>query len=225
MCCDDWQREKPVMKRRIAVIAELILFTVSLAFAKDHADQYQAGTFSSTGRLNDGNYSDCSGGSCSGYNAAHNIHYITSTDGIYSIEAPVAVGSSMLMSMATNGHAPSVHKAWFMDQLHEGDKILFAAKCGKHNRCQFWLPNPDKTGKEVATLGSFEPTVAKTNTAALCGTGKLAASVEAQVCNQPPVAPAQEPPPPSLEDQAKQAQQYADCLKIAVNNPSIVCKQ
>jgi hypothetical protein len=27
------------------------------------------------------------------------------------------------------------------------------------------------------------------------------------------------------EEQAKQAQQYADCLKVAVNNPSIVCKQ
>jgi hypothetical protein len=74
--------------------------------------------------------------------------------------AHLHVGSSILM-MATDGHAPSVHKARFMDQLHEGDKILFAPKCGKHNRCQFWLPNPDKTGKEVATLGSFEPTVAK----------------------------------------------------------------
>jgi hypothetical protein len=211
--------------RRIAVIAALAVFTVGLAFAKDHADQYQAGTFSSTGRLNDGSYANCSGGGCSAYSAGHNIHYIVTNDGIYSIEAPVSVAGTMLLSMGTNGNSPTMHKAWFMDQLHEGDKILFAAKCGKHNRCEFWLPNPDKVGKEVATLGSFEPTIAKTNTAALCGTGKLVASVEAQVCNQPPVGPAQEPPPPSLEDQAKQAQQYADCLKVAVNNPSIVCKQ
>lgn len=209
---------------RIAITAALILFTVSLASAKDHADQYQAGTFSSTGRLDDGSYANCSGSGCSSYSAGHNIHYIVTKDGVYSIEAPVSVAGTMLLSMASNGNSPTVHKAWFMDQLHEGDKVLFAAKCGKHNRCEFWLPNPDKVGKEIATLGSFEPAAAQTNTAALCGTGKLAAGVEAQVCN-PPAAPAQEPPPPSLEDQAKQAQQYADCLKIAVNNPSIACKQ
>lgn len=35
-----------------------------------------------------------------------------------------------------------------------------------------------------------------------------------------------EPAPPALTpmEQAKQAQQYADCLKAAVDNPSIVCK-
>jgi hypothetical protein len=34
------------------------------------------------------------------------------------------------------------------------------------------------------------------------------------------------PPAPTLkpEEQAEQAQQRADCLKLAVNNPSIVCK-
>ncbi len=42
-----------------------------------------------------------------------------------------------------------------------------------------------------------------------------------------PPAPQQssEPAQPSPEDQAKQAQQYADCMKVAVNNPTIVCKQ
>ena len=77
-----------------------------------------------------------------------------------------------------------------MDNLHEGDKVLFAAKCDmKHSqhRCEFWLPNPDKTGKEVATLGSFSPAVAKTNTTALCGTGKLSAAVESQLCTPPAV--------------------------------------
>jgi hypothetical protein len=33
------------------------------------------------------------------------------------------------------------------------------------------------------------------------------------------------PPPASPEDAAKKAQQYADCLKLAVDNPKIVCKQ
>jgi|SRR5208282_3702505 len=33
------------------------------------------------------------------------------------------------------------------------------------------------------------------------------------------------PTPVSPADAAARAQQYADCLKVAVNNPSIVCKQ
>jgi hypothetical protein len=33
------------------------------------------------------------------------------------------------------------------------------------------------------------------------------------------------PPTQTPEDAAQKAQQYADCLKAAVNNPSIVCKQ
>jgi hypothetical protein len=116
-----------------------------------------------------------------------------------------------------------------MDQMHAGDKVLFAAKCNKHNDCQIWVPNPDKPGKEIMTDGRFEPAVAKTNTNALCGTGKLSADVEAQVCT-PQAAPAPEPTPapeaaPSPAEQAKQAQAYADCLKLAVDNPKIVCKQ
>ena len=81
------------------------------------------------------------------------------------------------------------------------------------------------------TDGRFEPAVAKTNTNALCGTGKLTADVEAQVCTPqaapvPDQTPAPEAAPQtqSPAEQAKQAQQYADCLKAAVDNPSIVCK-
>jgi hypothetical protein len=89
--------------------------------------------------------------------------------------------------MMTGGNAPTIHKGWFMDNLHEGDRVLFAAKCktyrNNHTSCQFWLPNPDKAGKEILTVGGFTPAVAKTNTSQLCGTGKLSASVEAQVCN------------------------------------------
>jgi hypothetical protein len=71
------------------------------------------------------------------------------------------------------------------------------------------------------TDGRFEPAVAKTNTNALCGSGKLSADVEAQVCTAPTPAPDVAPTP---TEQAQQAQQYADCLKAAVDNPSIVCK-
>jgi hypothetical protein len=39
------------------------------------------------------------------------------------------------------------------------------------------------------------------------------------------LAPPTPPPAANPADQAKQAQQYADCLKAAVDNKSIVCKQ
>jgi len=38
-------------------------------------------------------------------------------------------------------------------------------------------------------------------------------------------ADVQPTPGPTPADQAQAAQQYADCLKIAVGNPSVVCKQ
>ena len=163
-------------------IALSLILSASLALAKDHSAQYQVGVFSSNGSANDGSYSDCSGGSCSGFGASHNVHYVTTDDGTYSIEAPVSVAGTMIMGMGRSGHSPTMHKAWFMDQLHRGDKVLFAVKCDKHNRCEFKLPNPDKVDKEVSTAGFFEPAIAKTNTTSLCGKGKLNAAVEAQVC-------------------------------------------
>ncbi len=48
----------------------------------------------------------------------------------------------------------------------------------------------------------------------------ITAEVKAALNPPAPVAP-----PSSPEDAAKKAQQYANCLKAAVDNPSIVCKQ
>jgi hypothetical protein len=119
---------------------------------------------------------------------------------MYEIEAPVSVGGTLLLGIASNGFSPTVHKAWFMDNLHEGDKVLFSPVCKKHNRCTIRLPNPDKPNKEILTLGFFFPAIAKTNTTVLCGTGKLTADVEAQVCrpeNTPPTPAALSPIPPA----------------------------
>jgi hypothetical protein len=150
----------------------------------------------SSERVSDGSYSSasCSSFGCNGsaYNASHNVHYVRTANGIFSIEAPVSVGGTILLGMVSNGVSPTLHKQWFMDNLHEGDKILFGAQCGKHNRCTIRLPNPDKPTKEVITQGFFFPAVAPTNTTVLCGKGKLTADVEAQMCNQggaPPSVP------------------------------------
>jgi hypothetical protein len=96
--------------------------------------------------------------------------------------------------MANNGVSPTLHKAWFMDQLNEGDTVLFSAVCNRHNYCRIGVPNPDKPEKEIMTNGYFRPATAKTNAASLCGKGRLTAEVELKVCAPVvaavPVAPA-----------------------------------
>ena len=218
------------MKSTIAAIA-ITLALVGSALAKDnrrdHSAEYQVGTFVETQRVDTGSVSQGGSGGLFGgrnvrtQNLGHNAAVVSVPTGQYTINQPFSVGAAMF-----GGSTVDPHKAWFMDQMHAGDKVLFAAKCNKHNDCQIRVPNPDKPGKEIMTDGRFEPAVAKTNTNALCGTGKLTADVEAQVCT-PQTAVTPEPPPTPSEiaaEQAKQAQQYADCLKAAVNNPSIVCK-
>ena len=118
---------------------------------------------------------------------------------MYAIESPVSVGGGILLGMLT-GSAPTVHKQWFMDNLHEGDKVLFNVKCDNHNRCTFILPNPDDPNKEYKTAGTFYPKVSKTNTSVLCGTGKLTADVEAQVCTKPETVKQPEVKNPEMSD-------------------------
>jgi hypothetical protein len=215
--------------KHIALLALILIASFAQAKEKDHSATYQVGVFSSTGQVNDGSYANCSGGGCSAYSAAHNIHFVTTNDGTYAIESPVSVAGSLLLGMMSSGGvAPTVHKAWFMDQLHEGDKMLFAVKCNNRNRCEFWLPNPDRVGKEVNTIGSFEPTVAKTNATFLCGTGKLSAAVEAQVCSQPaalaPVPASSFVPPPKEEIADPQiARLKVMCETGMVTNPAMNC--
>ena len=211
----------------------LLIFTLAVSvFAKeqkDHSANYQVGTFVAKDYVTTGTVSERTNGGVFGGRGVstktlgHAVSYVDTPSGRYTINPPISIAAGILF-----GGKIDDHKAWFMDQMHPGDKVLFAAKCNKHNFCEIWVPNPDKVGKEIQTTGLYEPAVAKTNTNALCGTSKLSAAVEEQVCNQPISAPEvapTEPPTPTPADQAKQAQQYADCLKVAVDNPSIVCKQ
>jgi hypothetical protein len=186
-----------IMGRMKIVPSLLLLLLASFSLAKDKPP-YVVGEFMSSQQVSDGTYSTASCGSfgCNGsaYNAAHNVHLVKTSDGVYSIEAPVSVGGTVLLGMLSHGQSPTVHKAWFMDSLHEGDQVLFSKQCNKHNRCTIRLPNPDKPDKEFVTLGFFFPAIAKTNTTVLCGSGRLTADVEAQVCSQQ--NPSRTPAPP-----------------------------
>lgn len=155
----------------------------SKRFSKDHSSDYQVGTLQTTEVASTGTFTSCDHG-CISQSTGHNVHYLETESGLFVIDSPTSTAGSIFQSALVGANAPDVHIQWFMDELHPGDKVLFAAACGKHNDCTFWLPKPDKPGKEYITAGSFHPRVAKTNTTQLCGTGKLSPSVEAQVCQQ-----------------------------------------
>lgn len=163
-------------------VAVAVVVSVSMAFARDHSAEYQVGTLTETRSVQDVNiYGSALANASTAF--SHNEHLVSTADGVYVVEAPTSTGGSILMAMATNNQAPTdIHIRWFMDDMHSGDKLLFFAECNKRNDCTFYLPKPDKVGKEFHTTGHFYPKVAKTNTSQLCGTGKLSDSIAAQVC-------------------------------------------
>jgi hypothetical protein len=128
------------------------------------------------------------------------IHLLHTDAGDYRVEAPVNKGLSIMSALGSNAYHPPVtyHNKWFLDNVQPGTKVLFDSACSKPStkhpseavRCTFWFPDPDSTSHEYETMGDFTPyllgdggNVQKTaNT--LCGTGKLNAATEAQICNQ-----------------------------------------
>jgi hypothetical protein len=191
-----------------AIILTSLTVFAATAFSKEkEKPPYQAGTYVSSTTVDDGRYASATCGSygCSGsaYSAAHNVHFVQTESGVYGIESPTSGAATFLNAMANNGVSPTLHKAWFMDQLREGDTVLFSAICNSHNNCRISVPNPDKPGKEIMTNGFFRPAMAKTNVASLCGKGKLTAEVETKVCAPrvsvvtvaAPVAPVTTPAP------------------------------
>lgn len=164
-------------------ILAVLMFATTMMYGADKK-AYDIGVFRTSISVSDGVYGSYSGGYSDAYTAGHNVHIIQVPDGVYFISAPTNVGISILASVATNGHAPTIHKQWFMDDLHDGDNVLFSAKCNKHWNCSIQLPNPDNPNKIISTVGRFKPNVAQTNTStSLCGTGKLTPAAEAQLCS------------------------------------------
>jgi hypothetical protein len=139
------------------------------------------------------------------------IHLLHTDAGDYRVEAPVNKGRSFGLALAvamSNSNRPyyaqesaaTIHNKWFMDGVQPGTKVLFASECARPNkkhpndtvRCDFWFPDPDSTDHEYATSGDFTPysggdgSNTQKTADTLCGTGKLNAAVEAQLC---PTAP------------------------------------
>ena len=189
------------LEKFIKNILAFILMASVAALAKKDKPDYQVGLVTTNTEVADQSVINADGGcgigGCTTGTATRLAHHVTTVqtpDGTYAIDSPVSVGGGLVLGMMT-GSAPTVHKQWFMDNLKTGDKVLFAAKCNNHNSCVITVPNPDNPKKEYSTAEIFTPNVAKTNANALCGTGRLTAAVEAQVCNQPvPMPPAEATP-------------------------------
>jgi hypothetical protein len=135
------------------------------------------------------------------------IHLLYTDQGNFRVEAPVAKGRSFALALAQGMEnanrpywaqqaAPIVHNKWFLDNVQPGMKVLFASECDppkkKHPndtvRCVFYFPDPDSTDHEYETIGDFTPYLAgdgsnlQRTANVLCGTGKLRAEVEQQLC-------------------------------------------
>jgi hypothetical protein len=208
---------------RLAAATALLSISV-LGFAKDkeaktykHAAQYQVATLDQTLRVETGNdvtlaknMTDAKLGP-----GGQGIHLLHTDAGDYRVEAPVNKGLSILSALGSNAYHPAVtyHNKWFLDNVQQGTKVLFASECAspskKHPneavRCTFWFPDPDSTDHEYATAGDFTPVLAgdgsnlEKTANTLCGKGKLSAAVEAQMCPAPALAPIAPPPPPPAD--------------------------
>jgi hypothetical protein len=121
------------------------------------------------------------------------------------------------VSIVTRGnHVPN----WMDGNTHFNDNVIcfgFRSKNGYggygHESAMLLLEGDGGFLADRGTRGSLLG----------CNAGKFDAitdlTAEVKTALQPPPPQAQTP-----EEKAKQAQDYADCLKVAVNNPSIVCK-
>jgi hypothetical protein len=185
-----------------ALIALSMLTTTCLNAQKTykHAAQYQVATLDQNLRVATGSdvtlaktITDSKLGA-----GGQGIHLLHTDAGDYRVEAPVNKGLTFLSAMGSNAYRPAqtFHNKWFLDNVQAGTNVLFASECSKPSkkhpndavRCEFWFPDPDSANHEYATIGDFTPyllgdggNMQKTaNT--LCGTGKLNAETEAQIC-------------------------------------------
>jgi hypothetical protein len=166
----------------------VVLIASMSLFGKKVAPAYEIGTFQGSGHFSDGVFISGDGGNSESHEAGHGINTVVTPEGLYYIHAPINMASSVALGMLTNGVAPVIYKRWFMDDLHEGDQVLFNATCNKRGFCTIRLPDPHNPQKVIKTFGSFRPTIAKTNEVnALCGTGKLTPDAEAELCPMAPI--------------------------------------
>jgi hypothetical protein len=213
------------MKKFIA-IALLSLALVGSAFAKDHSNDYQMGTFISATAVADGTITSTlhgDGTTVAGDVYANHVgvYRIKVADGTWFVTTLNQTQDSMLRGMGMTPMHFKSEKANPLDGLKNGDKVLFRLHERRYLNGKFTLmaiPYADPPDKEVEFSTRFEPDVApakpeKTtdNVKAMCDSHKLSAELEKQYCS----APATTTSPTASEATAQAATQAIDLAQLA----------
>jgi hypothetical protein len=192
------------MRKAIVIIAVIALSLFGSAFAKDHSNDYQVGTFISATAVADGTFTDaihCVPGAtstvCSG-NAGFNslsVYRVRVEEGTWMLETSRQVGDSMSRRVLgfENTHFRK-EKANPLDSLKDGDRVLFRVEAHKKliggTDHEIYIPYADKPGKEAKFYGWFmpfspapgPPPKPTDNVRAMCDAHKLSPELEKQLC-------------------------------------------
>jgi hypothetical protein len=198
------------MKQFIA-IALLSLVLVGSAFAKkDKSNDYQMGTFLSASAIEDGTITSTLRGDgttvAGGVYANHvGVYRIKVADGTWYVTTLTQTQDSMLRGMGMTPQHFKSEKANPLDELKNGDRVLFRLHERHYLNGKFTLmaiPYAGNPDKEVEFSTRFEPDVAPAkpekptdNVKAMCDSHKLSAELEKQYCS----APATTTPPTAPE--------------------------
>lgn len=160
------------MRKLLLMISVFVLLVSAQAKPKAHGGTYLIGTVAEQKAITGTTIEQCLGASCVTVPVSSRITHIKTEHGVYTLAQPYTIP----------WNRPIEYIPWFVTDLHEGDKLLFAASCTSANYCIYWVPDPSNPEKEIRTEGRFHPFNPKSNTRALCGTGKLTPEMEAELC-------------------------------------------
>jgi hypothetical protein len=233
--------------RKFITIALLSLVLAGAAFAKDHSNDYQAGTFISATAVADGTITDTLHGD--GTTIAGNVYAnhvgvyrIKVADGTWFVTTLSQTQDSMLRGMGMTPEHFKSEKANPLDGLKNGDKVLFRLHDRRYLNGKFTLmaiPYADNPNKEVEFSTRFESDVAPSkpekptdNVKAMCDAHKLSAELEKLLCVAPTPATSTEEsttaaPPVANTEVAVQTsvltnQSVVDMVKAGLSDGAII---
>lgn len=181
----------------------LVLALSTVAFAKDHSGEYQAGTYLTSNVASDGTITDnfnCGSATlgstvCSGGAHANGVvvYQIQVADGIWNLETMRQATDSMQRRVF---NSEPVHfkaeKNNPLDLLKNGDKVLFRAESHRKlngTEHDIFIPFAADPNKEAKFVGWFTPAIVKSqpqppsdNVKAMCDAHKLSPALEKQLC-------------------------------------------
>ena len=201
--------EQMTPTNKVIVIVLLSLALFGSAFAKDHSNDYQMGTFISATAVADGTITSTlhgDGTTVAGDVYANHVgvYRIKVADGTWFVTTLNQAQDSMLRGMGmTPAHFKS-EKANPLDGLKNGDKVLFRLHERHYLNGKFTLmaiPYADNPNKEVEFSTRFESDIAPSqpekptdNVKAMCDAHKLSPELMKQLCVAPTPSTSTEAP-------------------------------